>query len=144
MYVKYFLVSVVWFFSRFFLFYFPPSHIYVFLPAVFFLSLIWFLLFGVPIFRVCVLRWSNISVVPICPLNRRLLATTPCIRERFWHVADFLIDQINALNSIIQSQRTQKMTANISCQLSLTECGKQKVKAMTHRSSKLDILINDK
>lgn len=59
-------------------------------------------------------------------------------------MADFLIDQINALNSIIQSQRTQKMTANISCQLSLTECGKQKVKAMTHRSSKLDILINDK
>lgn len=73
----------------------------------------------------------------------RLLATTPCLRVRFWHLADFIIDQINILNSMVQSQRTQKQ-ANITCQLSLTECGKQKVKAITHRSSKLDILINDK
>lgn len=35
------------------------------------------------------------------------------------------------------------MTANISCQLSLTECGKQKAH-LAHRSSKLDILINHK
>jgi len=50
---------------------------------------------------------------------------------------------MNQIDLILSHKKRQKMTANISCQLSLTECGVPKSKHLTHRSSKVDVLFNE-
>ncbi|XP_037025399.1 1-acylglycerol-3-phosphate O-acyltransferase Pnpla3-like isoform X2 [Bradysia coprophila] len=71
----------------------------------------------------------------------RILAATPCIKDRIHTLIKYIMSQIDL---ILSHKKRQKMTANISCQLSLTEFGNvPKSKHLSHRSSKVDVLFNE-
>lgn len=76
----------------------------------------------------------------VCATLTKILTATPCIKERLHHIIKYIMSQIDL---ILSHKKRQKMTANISCQLSLTECGLPKTKHLSHRSSKVDVLFNE-
>lgn len=76
----------------------------------------------------------------MCATLTKILAATPAIKEQLHSLIKYIMNQIDL---ILSHKKRQKMTANISCQLSLTECGGQRSKHLTHRSSTVDLLFNE-
>ncbi|XP_037025400.1 1-acylglycerol-3-phosphate O-acyltransferase Pnpla3-like isoform X3 [Bradysia coprophila] len=77
----------------------------------------------------------------VCATLTKILAATPCIKDRIHTLIKYIMSQIDL---ILSHKKRQKMTANISCQLSLTEFGNvPKSKHLSHRSSKVDVLFNE-
>lgn len=72
----------------------------------------------------------------------------PSIRNQLWHVSKYVLGQLNTVLRSKTVKRPPKMTANLSCQLALTEYGQQLPHHSLHsghrNSHQIDLLMDDK
>lgn len=75
------------------------------------------------------------------------MMAAPSIRNQLWHVSKYVLGQLNTVLKSRTMKRPPKMTANLSCQLALTEYGQQLPHSLhsIHRNShQIDLLMDDK
>lgn len=61
------------------------------------------------------------------------MKTAPSISNHLWQLSKFVLDQLNS--ALISGKGKQKLTANLQCQLALTEFGQQLPHSTIHRQS---------